>query len=162
MVVVVVRGRGETSGAKTAEEGGAPPIVGLAFLVPGHAAPGGVNGQLVIAEAAPVDGDAIAVDGPVRVRGVLLAHKVVEAVCMELNLPDRTVVRQTDSYVRIAATWVRAYKPRKILGRIQNSKHCLRSTAVAPPLKKDGQIRPYANSRDCLTSLLPTIEKLNP
>ena len=162
VVVVVVRGSGETRSAKTAQKGGAPPIVGLSFLVPRHAVPGGIDGELVIAVAAPVNGDAIAIDRPVRVRGVLLAHKVVEAVCMELNLPERTVVRQTDSYVRIAATWIRAYKPRKILGRIQNSKHCLRSAAAPPPLKKDGRTRPYANLQGCPTSLLPIIEKPNP
>ena len=86
MIVVVIRGGSETSGAETAEEGSAPPVVGLAFLVPGHAGPGGVHGQLVFAVTAPADGDAVTVDRPVRVSGVLLANKVVEAVCMELNL----------------------------------------------------------------------------
>jgi hypothetical protein len=166
VVVVVVRGSGETRSAKTAQKGGTPPIVGLSFLVPRHAVPGGIDGELVIAVAAPVNGDAIAIDRPVRVRGVLLAHKVVEAVCMELNLPPApvwcVVMPHMQSHVRKIEICIRDYKPRKILGQIQNSKHCLRSAAAPPPLKKDGRTRPYANLQGCPTSLLPIIEKPNP
>ncbi len=64
--------------------------------MPGHAGPGGVDGELELAVAAPVDGDAVAINRPVGVRGVLLAHKVVEAVCMELDL----TVGKVESHVR--------------------------------------------------------------
>lgn len=87
-MVVVVGGCGrEARGAEVAEEGGAAPVVGLALLVPRHLGAGGVDGQLVVPEAAPVDGDLIAVEGPMRVRRILLADEVIEAVGVELNLP---------------------------------------------------------------------------
>jgi hypothetical protein len=101
VVVAVDGGRGEAGGAKAAEEGGAAPAVGLAPLVPGHGGPGGVDGELEIAVAAPVDGDAAAVHGPVRVRGVLVAHEVVEAVGVELDLPPA-------SGRDCRAAWIRA------------------------------------------------------
>jgi hypothetical protein len=86
MIVIMMRSRGEAILAKTAKEGGTTPIVGLAFFVPNHLASCGINCHLIVAIASPIDNYVVTIHGPVRVRRILLANKVVCAVCVKLDL----------------------------------------------------------------------------
>jgi hypothetical protein len=86
VVVIMIWCRGKGLWAKAVKEGCTTPVVGLSFLVSRHAASCGVDGQLVVTIAAPINNDAIPVHRPVRVSRILFANEVVSAVGMELDL----------------------------------------------------------------------------
>ncbi len=89
------RCRGEAFRSKAAKEGSTAPIVGLALLVSSHVASCCIDGQLVVAVAAPIYDDTVLIHCPVRMCRILLANKVVRAVGMELDLSHYVVSKVT-------------------------------------------------------------------